>query len=509
MQTSFILMNDLSSFQRRFDLLLHRSERVRAAFDQLPHRPFTHLDEEQVPHHFTGTSQWQQLLFDQIHRRRSHVGSIVDRSLHSGGKCGDGDLLAHRTLFLLRLIFPHPQTRRGHVHDLATLSSTRSHRMQVVLTRFTSLYRQVGDLIGGGRELQARSRVSWLSSRWLPALLAQAFRCAHRPIRGRRQVAIVAIFREPVLQGFQVLAQALHLLTLVLDHGVVLREQRLLLLDQFVPLRQLFPQHLILFSQMLQFFFHRHARTLLALTPFGKPSADLGSYVSRNVCDFVDPPRIVSREATPLTLEQAQALLKSVREHRLETLLTMAVVTGMRRGELLALRWSNIDLSRKTLLVLHTVDYIPKYGYVETEPKTMAGKRLVSLPSFLIDMLKQHRVRQLEQQLKQGEVWEGRDLVFPDLRGEYFNPNYLLRVFKRVLAEAGIPHMHFHDLRHSAATILLSMGVNVKVIQELLGHSDIDITLGLYSHLLPSMQQEVVDRWEDVFGRTDEDHNKA
>ena len=110
-------------------------------------------------------------------------------------------------------------------------------------------------------------------------------------------------------------------------------------------------------------------------------------HVSRNVCDLVEPPRIVSREAAPLSLEQAQTLLKSVREHRLEVLLTMAVVTGMRRGELLALRWSNIDFERKTLLVLHTVDYIPKYGYVETEPKTAAGKRLISLPSFLVDML--------------------------------------------------------------------------------------------------------------------------
>src|SRR5579864_8176672 len=96
------------------------------------------------------------------------------------------------------------------------------------------------------------------------------------------------------------------------------------------------------------------------------------SYISRNVCDLVEPPRVVSREPTPLTLEQAQAFLESVRENRLEVLLTVAVVTGMRRGELVALRWSNIDFSRKTLLVLHTVDYIPTYGYVETEPKTKA-----------------------------------------------------------------------------------------------------------------------------------------
>ena len=91
-------------------------------------------------------------------------------------------------------------------------------------------------------------------------------------------MAIVAIFREPVLQGFQLLTQAAHLLPVVLDHGVLLREQRLLLLDEFVSLRQLFPQHLLLFSQRDQFFFDRHARTLLGLTPFGKSPADLGSY---------------------------------------------------------------------------------------------------------------------------------------------------------------------------------------------------------------------------------------
>ena len=219
----------------------------------------------------------------------------------------------------------------------------------------------------------------------------------------------------------------------------------------------------------------------------------------KNVCELIKPPRAVSREVTPLSLEQAHRLLESVREHRLEVLLTMAVVTGMRRGELLALTWSNVDLERGSLLVVHTVDYIPKYGYVQTEPKTKAGKRLISLPSFLIDLLKSHRVQQQTQCLKVGDTWENRDLVFPDLTGGYLNPNYLLRQFKQILQNAGVPHMHFHDLRHSSATILLSMGINIKVIQSLLGHSDISITLGLYSHLLPTMQQEVVDKWDDAF----------
>lgn len=226
-------------------------------------------------------------------------------------------------------------------------------------------------------------------------------------------------------------------------------------------------------------------------------------YISRSVCDVLDAPRVVSREIAPLTLEQAQVLLERIREHRLEVLLTMAVITAMRRGELVALRWADIDFKRKKLLVLHTVDYIPKYGYVETEPKTKAGKRLIDLPDFLVTMLKQHRAGLLERQLQLGEQWENRDLVFPDLKGGYFNPGYLDKLFARILKEAGIAHMHLHDLRHSAVTILLSMKVNIKVIQELLGHSDIGITLRVYGHLLPSMQEEVVEKWNEVFGNSE------
>ena len=229
------------------------------------------------------------------------------------------------------------------------------------------------------------------------------------------------------------------------------------------------------------------------------------NYVSRNVCDLVDSPRVVSREGTPLTLEQAKRLLEGIRGHRLEVVLMMAVITGMRKGEILALRWSDIDFERRVLRVLHTVDYIPPYGYVENDPKTRAGKRTIDLPDFFMGTLKQHRLKQEERRLKVGSAWENRDLVFPDLTGGYLNPIHVLRMFKKILEQAGLPHMHFHDLRHSAATILISMGINPKVIQELLGHSDISITLGIYGHLFPSMQQGVVEKWQDVFGEKNGD----
>lgn len=187
-------------------------------------------------------------------------------------------MLAVGTLFLLGPIFPHHQMGQRQIHDLSTLYSTRCHRVQIVLARFASFDLLLDELIWRRRELQARSWVSWLPSRFLLALWAQAFRFAPKPIRGWGQVAVVAIFREPVLQGFQLLAQAAHLLSVLLDQGLLLREQCLLPLDDFVSLRQLFSQNLILFSQICKFFFNLHARTLPGLAPFGKSQADLGCY---------------------------------------------------------------------------------------------------------------------------------------------------------------------------------------------------------------------------------------
>jgi len=222
--------------------------------------------------------------------------------------------------------------------------------------------------------------------------------------------------------------------------------------------------------------------------------------VSRNICDLVSPPRIVKPTIESLTMEQAHKLLEAVRGHRLEVLLIVALTTGIRRGELLALRWSEVDLEEQRIQVRRTVDYITRYGYVETEPKTAAGKRLIALPYFVANILKQHRLQQLEAKLKVGRAWEDRDLVFTDLHGGYFNPRYLGKLFDKVLAEADLPHMRFHDLRHSAATLLLRMGVHLKVVQAILGHSTITMTADIYSHVLPSMQEDAMGKWDDEFG---------
>jgi integrase len=224
------------------------------------------------------------------------------------------------------------------------------------------------------------------------------------------------------------------------------------------------------------------------------------SYVSRNVCDLLDSPRVVSRKGTPLTVEQAKALVESLKGHRLELVVMTAIVTGMRRGEILALRWADVDFERRVLVVLHTVDYIYPFGYVETDPKTKTGKRLIDLPEFYIALLKKHKVKQERQRRKIGEKWENRDLVFADMTGGFMSPSHLDDDFGKLVKDAGLPHLPFHDLRHSAATILISMGIHPKVIQELLGHSDISITLGIYGHLFPTMGQGVAEKWDGVFG---------
>src|SRR5207302_10401706 len=120
---------------------------------------------------------------------------------------------------------------------------------------------------------------------------------------------------------------------------------------------------------------------------------------------------------------------------------------------------------------------------------------------FAIESLKEHRVRQLEAKLKAGAYWQEHDYVFCTLHGTHLGPNHVVEEFKKVLKQAALPDIRFHDLRHSAATLLLSLGVHPKVVQELLGHTQISMTMDIYSHVLPGMQQEAMGRLDDALKR--------
>jgi integrase len=143
-----------------------------------------------------------------------------------------------------------------------------------------------------------------------------------------------------------------------------------------------------------------------------------------------------------------------------------------------------------------------------TDPKTASGKRTITLPQFVLEALGQHHIRQLEAKLKAGSAWEEHDLVFCNIYGRFLNSASLQVLFSKLLKKAQLPHMRFHDLRHSAAMILLAMGVPIKVVQELLGHKDISTTLNVYGHVLASMQQEAMDKLDDLFGKGEDDEDE-
>src|SRR6266567_789088 len=144
--------------------------------------------------------------------------------------------------------------------------------------------------------------------------------------------------------------------------------------------------------------------------------------VGSNVSDDVELPRIEQREIQPLTPEQAQLLLQKVSEHYLEALLTLALVTGMRKGEILGLRWRDIDLQKGALQIRRTLSYLAHHGFKETEPKTPKSKRKIVLPQFVIESLKRHRTTQLEIRLQAGTAWVENDIVFSNRHGGFIVP---------------------------------------------------------------------------------------
>ncbi len=186
----------------------------------------------------------------------------------------------------------------------------------------------------------------------------------------------------------------------------------------------------------------------------------------------------------------------------------LALTTGMRRGEILALKWQDINFPQSTLQVRRIFTRAPGNRYIESEPKTEKSRRSVMLAPMTVDVLKQHRIRQLEVKLQAGTDWQERDLVFCTALGTPLNLNKVLERFKTLLKKAELPDIRFHDLRHSAASILLSMGVHPKIVQELLGHNQISMTMDTYSHVLPTMQGDAMNKLNDALMEQQEDEEK-
>jgi len=211
--------------------------------------------------------------------------------------------------------------------------------------------------------------------------------------------------------------------------------------------------------------------------------------LSSNPADAVEPPVPEQKEMMALDDDQTATLIKHAEGRPLYIPLLLAVTTGMRRGEVLALRWSDVDLDRASLSVTQTLEKTRQGGLRFKQPKTKKSRRSISLPSVLVDALRRHRADQAELYLSLGTGWKEHGLVCSKLAGEPINPDTLTSGFASFVKTLDIPRVRFHDLRHTHATQLLKEGVHPKVAQERLGHATIAVTLDLYSHVMPGMQE--------------------
>ena len=220
--------------------------------------------------------------------------------------------------------------------------------------------------------------------------------------------------------------------------------------------------------------------------------------VARNVAALTVAPKLVRKRIHSLSPEEARRLLDSARGDHLEAVFTVALSLGLRMGEILGLRWQDVDLDGATLAVNQAIYRIAGKGLVTAEPKTDRSRRALFLPDGVIRALKAHRLRQLQKRLAAGPRWQDSGLIFTSGVGTPLEPRNLFRSFKALLRKAGLPDVRFHDLRHSAASLLLAQGVPMRAVMELLGHSNIGTTADIYSHVMPAMMRDVADKMDAI-----------
>ena len=214
--------------------------------------------------------------------------------------------------------------------------------------------------------------------------------------------------------------------------------------------------------------------------------------LARNPCDAADPPRLgldPAEKTQAWTNLELRQFLEAVKFDRLYPLWLTLAMTGLRRGEALALRWTDVDLERARVSVRRSL--VPINGTVEVhEPKTSRGQRLVALDPFTVSVLKAWSRRQKEERLEGGPAWTDSGLVFTRADGKLIHPERLSKGFRVAVKKSGLRQIHLHDLRHTHATLALEAGVHPKVVSDRLGHSTVAITLDIYSHAIPALSEE-------------------
>jgi len=219
--------------------------------------------------------------------------------------------------------------------------------------------------------------------------------------------------------------------------------------------------------------------------------------VGRNVAEAVDPPRVERKNLASLAPEDIPQFLEAAQDTPYSVLFYTALYTGMRLGELLGLRWCDVDLDMASLSVVQSL--YKRCGVCKMiEPKTSHSRRQIAMSPSLALLLRKHKTDQQAQRILLGKPLADSDLVFCHPDGEPLDPGVVSHTFSKVLKKAGLPHIRFHDLRHTHATLLLKAGIHPKIVSERLGHASVGITLDTYSHVLPGLQERAAERFDEM-----------
>ncbi|WP_432071321.1 tyrosine-type recombinase/integrase [Streptomyces sp. AA1529] len=221
--------------------------------------------------------------------------------------------------------------------------------------------------------------------------------------------------------------------------------------------------------------------------------------VTRNVAGLVEPPRVTSRELSPWTLEETLTFLGAARKDPLYAAFVLAVTMGLRRGEIVGLRWSDVDLENRVLYVRQQTQR--RRGQLYQDDPKGRRRRAVPLPAMCVAPLRWHRLRQSEAKRMAGKLWQESAYVFTTRTGRPVEPRNVYRSFTRVAELAGLRVIRLHDARHGCATLLVAAGVAPRVVMEILGHSQISITMDVYTHVVQDTQREAISHMDRLLRR--------
>lgn len=221
-------------------------------------------------------------------------------------------------------------------------------------------------------------------------------------------------------------------------------------------------------------------------------------FLIRNPAHGAILPRQDHKETQVLNEDQVNQFLIAIKDSRLKTLYHLALSTGMRQGELLGLKWSDLDWNSATLRIRRQLQCIVGKGLVFGDLKTHSSLRTIKLGNYVLNELREQKLRQKTEIEWAGRQWKDNDLIFPTSIGTPVNSSNLVKDFKKILTRSGLPNIRFHDLRHTAATLMISHGVPVHVVSKILGHSNVSVTLNIYTHSNTDMQEQAARIMDDL-----------